>query len=67
MVHCKNARDSPGWALRVFPNKFSPLTGEDGMEQETEVLFDKILGIGTHQIVIVSPTTIQKYNFYIKD
>jgi hypothetical protein len=30
------------------PYKYIALTGEGGMEQETEVLYDKINGIGTH-------------------
>ena len=48
MVHRKNTPDSPGWTLRVFPNKYLALTGESGIEQETEVLYEKINGIGTH-------------------
>ena len=54
MVHRKNAPDSPGWTLRVFSNKYLALTGEGGIEQETEVLYDKINGIGTHEVVIES-------------
>jgi hypothetical protein len=38
MVHRKNVPDSPGWKLRVFPNKYPALIGEGEMEQETEVL-----------------------------
>ena len=37
------------------PDKYLALTGEGGMEQETEVLYDKINGIGTHEVVIESP------------
>ena len=48
MVHRKNLPDSPGWTLRVFSNKYLALTGEGGMKQETEVLYEKINGIGTH-------------------
>ena len=54
MVHRKNAPNSPGWTLRVFPNKYLALTGEGGIEQETEVLYEKINGIGTHEVVIES-------------
>ena len=36
------------------PDKYLALTGEGGMEQETEVLYDKINGIGTHEVVIES-------------
>ena len=55
MVHRKKAPDSPGWILRVFPNKYLALTGEGGIEQETDVLYDKINGIGTHEVVIENP------------
>ena len=34
------------------PDKYLALTGEGRMEQETEVLYDKINGIGTHEVVI---------------
>jgi galactose-1-phosphate uridylyltransferase len=34
------------------PDKYLALTGECGMEQETEVLYDKINGIGTHEVVL---------------
>ena len=55
MAHRKNSPDSPGWTLRVVPNKYPALTDEGGMEQETEGLYDKMNGIGTHEVVIESP------------
>ena len=55
MAHRKNSPDSPGWTLRVVPNKYPALTDEGGMEQETEGLYDKMNGIGTHEVVVESP------------
>ncbi len=55
MAHRKNSPDSPGWTLRVVPNKYPALTDEGGIEQETEGLYDKMNGIGTHEVVIESP------------
>jgi hypothetical protein len=36
------------------PDKYPALTGEGGIEQETEVLYNKINGIGIHEVVIES-------------
>jgi UDPglucose--hexose-1-phosphate uridylyltransferase len=55
MVHRKNAPDWPRWALRVLPNNYRGLTGEGVMEEETEILYDKTINIGTHEVVIESP------------
>ena len=55
MANRKNAPNSSGWTLRVVPNKYPALTDEGGMEQETEGLYDKMNGIGTHEVVIESP------------
>jgi UDPglucose--hexose-1-phosphate uridylyltransferase len=39
----------------VVLNKYLSLTRESLIEQETEVLYDKMNGIGTHEVVIESP------------
>ncbi len=48
-------RNQPGWSLRVVPNKFPVLGIEGELHREGEGLFDKMQGIGAHEVVIESP------------
>ncbi len=43
------------WKLRVVPNKFPALGIEGDLDREGEGLFDKMNGIGAHEVVIESP------------
>lgn len=47
-----SARNQPGWSLRVIPNKFPVLEIEGELEREGEGLFDRMQGIGAHEVVI---------------
>jgi UDPglucose--hexose-1-phosphate uridylyltransferase len=47
--------NSPGWSLRVVPNKFPALGIEGELERRGEGLFDMISGIGAHEVIIESP------------
>jgi len=47
--------NSPGWQLRVVPNKFPALRVEGELEKSGEGLYDKMTGIGAHEIFIESP------------
>src|SRR5579883_1015277 len=47
--------NQPGWSLRVVPNKFPVLGIEGDLDREGEGLFDKMQGIGAHEVVIESP------------
>jgi UDPglucose--hexose-1-phosphate uridylyltransferase len=47
--------NSPGWSLRVVPNKFPVLGIEGDLNREGEGLFDRMEGIGAHEVVIESP------------
>jgi UDPglucose--hexose-1-phosphate uridylyltransferase len=44
--------DGPGWDLRVVPNKFPALRVEGTLEREGEGMFDRMSGIGAHEVVI---------------
>ncbi|MEW5978393.1 MAG: galactose-1-phosphate uridylyltransferase [Acidobacteriota bacterium] len=48
-------RNSPGWRLRVVPNKFPALGIEGGLGRQGEGLFDKMNGIGAHEVIIETP------------
>jgi UDPglucose--hexose-1-phosphate uridylyltransferase len=47
--------NSPGWSLRVVPNKFPALRIEGDLGREGEGVYDKMNGIGAHEVVIETP------------
>jgi UDPglucose--hexose-1-phosphate uridylyltransferase len=50
-----NGPNSPGWDLRVVPNKFPALQVEGNLDREGEGLFDRMNGIGAHEVIIETP------------
>ncbi len=50
-----SARDTPGWSLRVVPNKFPALRIEGTLNRQGEGVFDKMEGIGAHEVIIETP------------
>ena len=58
-VYCLRPKDtspdSPGWRVRVVPNKFPALKIEGDLDRVGEGLFDKMNGIGAHEVIIESP------------
>jgi UDPglucose--hexose-1-phosphate uridylyltransferase len=44
-----------GWEVRVVPNKFPALRVEGSLDREGEGLFDRMSGIGAHEVIIESP------------
>jgi len=47
--------NSPGWSIRVVPNKFPALGIEGDLNKEGEGPFDKMNGIGAHEVIVESP------------
>ena len=47
--------DTPGWTLRVIPNQRPVLRVEGTLDRQGEGLFDKMNGIGAHEVIIESP------------
>ncbi len=45
----------PGWELRVVPNQFPVLRVEGTLERQGEGMFDKMSGVGAHEVIIESP------------
>src|SRR5499427_6458342 len=45
-------RDGGGWLVRVVPNKFPALELEGGLDRRGEGLYDKMNGIGAHEVII---------------
>ena len=48
-------KDTPGWSLRVVPNKFPALGIEGGLDREGEGLFDRMNGVGAHEVIVETP------------
>ncbi len=47
--------NTPGWTVRVVPNKFPALGIEGDLSRRAEGLFDKMNGIGAHEVIIETP------------
>jgi UDPglucose--hexose-1-phosphate uridylyltransferase len=47
--------DTPGWQVRVIPNKYPALRIESEIEREGVGYFDKMSGTGAHEVVIETP------------
>ena len=50
-----SARNTPGWTLRVVANKFPALGIEGTLNRQGEGLYDKMNGIGAHEVIIETP------------
>src|SRR5882672_1331637 len=49
------APNSGGWQVRVVPNKFPALQIEGTLDRRGEGLYDKMNGVGAHEVVIEGP------------
>src|SRR5258706_13449905 len=47
--------NGPNWQVRVVPNKFPALRIEGDLEKEGQGMYDKMNGIGAHEIIIETP------------
>ncbi len=47
--------NSPGWRVRVVPNKFPALQIEGELNRRGEGLYDLMNGIGAHEVIIETP------------
>jgi UDPglucose--hexose-1-phosphate uridylyltransferase len=47
--------NGPGWHLRVVPNKFPALQIEGDLNRQGDGMYDKMNGIGAHEVVIETP------------
>ena len=47
--------NDPGWVLRVVPNKFPALRIEGELRKSGEGFYDRISGIGAHEVIIETP------------
>ena len=57
-VYARRADGQPnqsGWEVRVVPNKFPALQIEGSLDRRGEGLYDKMNGVGAHEVVIETP------------
>jgi UDPglucose--hexose-1-phosphate uridylyltransferase len=47
--------NSQGWRVRVVPNKFPALGIEGNLDRAPEGMFDKMNGVGAHEVIIETP------------
>ncbi len=51
----EGSRNGSGWNLRVVPNKFPVLGIEGDLDRQADGMFDKMNGVGAHEVVIETP------------
>lgn len=51
----ETAPNSEGWRIRVVPNKFPALMVEGDLGRVGEGLYDRMSGIGAHEVIIETP------------
>ncbi len=49
------APDTPGWKVRVVPNKFPALTSEGDLEPREIGIYRQFDGVGAHEVIVHSP------------
>jgi UDPglucose--hexose-1-phosphate uridylyltransferase len=50
-----SAPNTPGWLVRVVPNKFPALRIEGELEPSGEGVYDRMNGVGAHEVLIETP------------
>jgi UDPglucose--hexose-1-phosphate uridylyltransferase len=52
--------NTPGWTVRVVPNRFPALRVEGNLDKEAVGFYDRMNGIGAHEVVIETPLSNQE-------
>ncbi|HTP27153.1 MAG TPA: DUF4931 domain-containing protein, partial [Anaeromyxobacteraceae bacterium] len=47
--------NSPGWKIRVVPNRYPALMIEGDLAREANGIYDRMNGIGAHEVIIETP------------
>lgn len=51
----KGSKSASAWKVRVIPNRFPALRIEGSLDKRSEGLYDKMAGVGAHEIIIDTP------------
>ncbi len=49
------AANTPGWKVRVVPNRYPALMIEGDLEREANGIYDRMNGVGAHEVIIETP------------
>ncbi|MDH4082303.1 MAG: hypothetical protein OEV99_05205 [Nitrospira sp.] len=52
--------NSPNWSIGVIPNKFPALQIEGDMGREGIGLYDRMNGVGAHEVIIETPNHVDR-------
>ncbi len=55
------AANSPGWRVRVVPNKYPALQIEGALNKRGDGIYDRMQGIGAHEIIIDTPECVRSF------
>ncbi|MDX9752932.1 MAG: galactose-1-phosphate uridylyltransferase, partial [bacterium] len=58
------SENTAGWWVRVVPNKFPALVREGGLDRAGDGMYDRMNGIGAHEVIIESPSHNQTLTDY---
>ena len=50
-----SAKNTPGWQVRVLPNKYPVLRIEGKLTREGVGMFDMMSGVGAHEVIVETP------------
>lgn len=53
------APNTPGWRVRVVPNKFPALQVEGTLNKRGDGIYDRMQGIGAHEVIIDTPKCVR--------
>lgn len=56
--------NGPGWSVRVVPNKFPALGIEGDLDPRGYGLYDRMNGVGAHEVIIETPRPDQHWQDY---
>jgi UDPglucose--hexose-1-phosphate uridylyltransferase len=51
----QDSANHPNWWVRVVPNKYPALVGDGGVDRSGEGMYDRLNGIGVHEVIIETP------------
>jgi UDPglucose--hexose-1-phosphate uridylyltransferase len=51
----ESAPNTPGWKVRVVPNRFPALRVEGALNKEAAGIYDMMSGVGAHEVIIETP------------
>lgn len=55
--------DTPGWWIRVVPNKYPALQSEGGLNKRKKGIYEVMNGIGAHEVIIEAPQHVEDIFF----